>query len=153
MSTGESEFYVSYFQQPGRAEAEIGPDVRGWLGGFYAALSADTMPGVDHPDVHFVQLGGRLRERFPADTLPAWLTPEDLDVYASEFERTGMTGALNRYRNMDRDWEDLAAFGGRPPDPADTVHRWGPRRLHRLDERRHLSLRDDYAEDGRIAHP
>ena len=114
MSAGGSEFYVSYFQQPGRAEAEIEPDVRGWLGGFYAALSADTMPGVDDPDVHFVQSGGRLRDGFPADRLPAWLTPGDLDVYASEFERTGMTGALNRYRNMDRDWEDLAAFEGRP---------------------------------------
>jgi pimeloyl-ACP methyl ester carboxylesterase len=31
---GTEEFYVSYFQQPGRAEAEIEPDVRGWLGGF-----------------------------------------------------------------------------------------------------------------------
>ena len=114
MSTGDSEFYVSYFQQPGRAEAEIEPDVRGWLAGFYAALSADTMPGSEAPDVHFVQRGGRLRDRFPADTLPAWLTPEDLDLFAGEFERTGMTGALNRYRNMDRDWQDLAAFEGRP---------------------------------------
>lgn len=46
---GDEEFYVSYFQQPGRAEAEIEPDVRGWLAGFYAALSADTMPGPDAP--------------------------------------------------------------------------------------------------------
>ena len=90
------------------------PDVRGWLGGFYAALSADTMPGPDEPDVHVVARGGRLRDRFPADTLPAWLTTGDLDVYAGEFDRTGMTGALNRYRNMDRDWQDLAAFAGRP---------------------------------------
>src|SRR3954468_13424370 len=41
---GAEEFYVSYFQEPGRAEREIEPDVRGWLAGFYAALSADTMP-------------------------------------------------------------------------------------------------------------
>ncbi len=85
MSTDDSEFYVSYFQQPGRAEAEIEPDVRGWLAGFYAALSADTMPGSDGPDgpdVHIVRHGGRLRDGFPADTLPAWLAPEDLDVYA-----------------------------------------------------------------------
>ncbi|SDF43593.1 Pimeloyl-ACP methyl ester carboxylesterase [Blastococcus fimeti] len=116
MNAGGGEFYVSYFQQPGRAEAEIEPDVRGWLAGFYAALSADTMPGPDAPDVHGVQPGGALRDRFPADTLPAWLTPEDLDVYAGEFERTGMTGALNRYRNMDRDWADLAAFEARSLD-------------------------------------
>ncbi|MBO4256005.1 alpha/beta fold hydrolase [Streptomyces griseorubiginosus] len=111
---GEEEFYVSYFQEPGRAEAEIEPDVRGWLAGFYAALSADTMPAPGAPDPHFVTRGGTLRERFPAGPLPAWLGEDELDVYAGEFERTGLTGALNRYRNMDRDWEDLAAHHGAP---------------------------------------
>nr|WSW66599.1 alpha/beta hydrolase [Streptomyces sp. NBC_00995] len=111
----EQEFYVSCFQEPGRAEAEIEPDVRGWLAGFYAALSADTMPAADEPDPHFVARGGgRLRDRFPAGVRPAWLSEDDLDFYAGEFERTGMTGALNRYRNMDRDWADLARFEGAP---------------------------------------
>jgi pimeloyl-ACP methyl ester carboxylesterase len=109
---GEEEFYVSYFQEPGRAEAEIEPDVRGWLAGFFAALSADTMPPADAPDPHFVSQGGALRHRFPVGLLPAWLSEDDLDVYAAEFERTGMSGALNRYRNMDRDWEDLVGFDG-----------------------------------------
>ncbi|MFF4536113.1 alpha/beta fold hydrolase [Streptomyces aureus] len=108
----EQEFYVSYFQEPGRAEAEIEPDVRGWLAGFYAALSADTMPAEGEPDPHFVSPGRQLRDRFPAGPLPAWLSEEDLDVYAGEFERTGLTGALNRYRSMDRDWEDLAPHRG-----------------------------------------
>ena len=112
--TAPDEFYVGYFQQPGRAEAEIEPDVRGWLAGFYAALSADTMPEAGAPDPHFVRPGGTLRERFPAGALPAWLGEDELDVYAGEFERTGMTGALNRYRNMDRDWEDLADLDGAP---------------------------------------
>ncbi|SCK51263.1 alpha/beta fold hydrolase [Streptomyces sp. WMMB 322] len=111
---GTDEFYVSYFQQPGRAEAEIEPDVRGWLAGFYAALSADTMPAPDAQDPHFVSRGGTLRDRFPAGRLPAWLSEHELDFYAGEFERTGLTGALNRYRNMDRDWEDLARFAGAP---------------------------------------
>ncbi|GLW72730.1 epoxide hydrolase [Kitasatospora phosalacinea] len=108
------EFYVSYFQEPGRAEAEIEPDVRGWLAGFYAALSADTMPAPDQPDPHFVTPGGRLRDRFPADVLPAWLSEDELGVYVAEFERTGVTGALNRYRNLDRDWADLAPHRGAP---------------------------------------
>jgi pimeloyl-ACP methyl ester carboxylesterase len=111
---GDEEFYVSYFQQPGRAEAEIEPDVRGWLAGFYAALSADTMPGPGAPDPHFLSPGGTLRDRFPAGRRPAWLSEDDLDVYAGEFERTGMSGPLNRYRNMDRDWADLADFDGAP---------------------------------------
>ncbi|MEV8566674.1 alpha/beta hydrolase [Streptomyces sp. NPDC051322] len=111
---GDDEFYVSYFQQPGRAEAEVEPDVRGWLAGIYAALPADTMPAPDAPNPHFVGRGGKLRDRFPAGRLPGWLSEEDLDVYAAEFERTGITGPLNRYRNMDRDWEDLADFDGAP---------------------------------------
>ncbi|SNX65945.1 pimeloyl-ACP methyl ester carboxylesterase [Streptomyces sp. TLI_55] len=111
---GGEEFYVSYFQEPGRAEAEMEPDVRGWLAGFYAALSADTMPPPGAPDPHFVGKGGTLRDRFPRGPLPKWLGEQELDFYAGEFERTGLTGALNRYRNMDRDWEDLAAFDGAP---------------------------------------
>ncbi|HEX2316719.1 MAG TPA: hypothetical protein VHJ17_23440, partial [Thermomonospora sp.] len=111
---GEEEFYVGYFQEPGRAEAEIEPDVRGWLAGFYAALSADTMPAPELPDPHFVARGGRLRDRFPGGPPPSWLRDEDLDVYAAEFERTGLSGALHRYRNMDRDWEDLAPWDAAP---------------------------------------
>jgi len=111
---GDEEFYICYFQEPGRAEAEAEPDVRGWLAGFFAALSADTMPGQGAPDPHFVSRGRTLRDRFPAGSRPGWLSEADLDVYAEEFERTGFTGALNRYRNMDRDWADLAAFDGAP---------------------------------------
>ena len=33
MIGGDEEFYVRYFQEPGRAEAEIEPDVRGVAGG------------------------------------------------------------------------------------------------------------------------
>ncbi|WP_405612863.1 alpha/beta fold hydrolase [Streptomyces sp. NBC_00076] len=110
---GKEEFYVSYFQEPGRAEGEIEPDVRGWLAGFYAALSADTMPAPGAPDPHFVSPGGTLRDRFP-DRAPAWLGEHELGFYAGEFEHTGLTGALNRYRAMDLDWKDLADYAGAP---------------------------------------
>ncbi len=46
--------------------------------------------------------------------MPEWLSEADLDVYTGEFERTGFTGGLNRYRNVDRDWEDLRVFRDRP---------------------------------------
>jgi pimeloyl-ACP methyl ester carboxylesterase len=113
LAGGAEEFYVSYFQAPGRAEAEIEPDVRTWLAGIYAALSGDRAS--PSSDVFSIPPGGKLSDRFPsADPLPAWLTEADLDAYANEFERTGLTGALNRYRNVDRDWEDLAAWDGAP---------------------------------------
>ena len=43
--------------------------------------------------------------------LPAWLTEADLDYYTQAFVRTGFRGALNRLRNIDRDWEELARVG------------------------------------------
>jgi pimeloyl-ACP methyl ester carboxylesterase len=101
------EFYITYFQEPGRAEAEIETDVRAWLTGIYTTLSGESEPFVVPP-------GGRLSDRFTNGPLPAWLTPDDLDFYVGEFERTGFTGALGRYRNVDRDWADLAAWHGEP---------------------------------------
>ena len=109
---GEEQFYVSWFQQPGVAEAEIERDVRGWLAGFYAALSADTL--VEGGAHFFVAPGRAMRDRFPAGVLPGWLGERELDVAAAELERTGLSGALSRYRNFDRDWEDLAAWDGAP---------------------------------------
>jgi pimeloyl-ACP methyl ester carboxylesterase len=110
---GDAEFYISYFQQPGRAEAEIEPDVRGWLRGCYASLSGDTMPSEGTSHVFYIPPGSRMRDRFVSGAeLPAWLHGHDLDICVEEFERTGFTGALNRYRNVDRDWEDLAAYDG-----------------------------------------
>ena len=37
--------------------------------------------------------------------MPSWLTEQDLDFLAAEYERAGFTGGLNYYRNMDRNWE------------------------------------------------
>jgi pimeloyl-ACP methyl ester carboxylesterase len=111
---GDTEFYVSYFQRPGRAEAEIEPDIRRWLRGCYASLSGDTMPPGGAAHALYIPPGARMRDRFVSGELPAWLSDDDFDVYVGEFERTGFTGALNRYRNIDRDWEDLAEYDGAP---------------------------------------
>lgn len=115
---GDEEFYISYFQEPGRAEAEIEPDVRTWLAGFYVSASGDAPPMVPGTgSMATIPAGGRMRDRFhvpAADAMPVWLDDADLDFYAGEFERTGFSGALNRYRNVDRDWEDLAFTSGRP---------------------------------------
>ena len=34
--------------------------------------------------------------------LPPWLSHQDANYYATQFEKTGITGALNYYRNSDR---------------------------------------------------
>jgi len=111
-AAGDEEFYVEYFQQVGRAEAEIEADVRNWLLGFYWCASGDVRDG---PNISRVEPGRQLRDKFVyPQTLPAWLTEADLDVYAREFEYSGFFGPLSRYRNVDRDFHDLAALAGRP---------------------------------------
>ena len=51
--------------------------------------------------------------------LPAWLTEADLDYFAAEFARSGFRGGINRYRNMDRDWNELPQLeGARITQPA-----------------------------------
>jgi pimeloyl-ACP methyl ester carboxylesterase len=112
---GDEQFYIEYFQEPGVAEAEIEQDVRGWLAGFYVSASADATRPPDGGTIATVPAGGRLRDRFVVpEVLPGWLSEADLDVYAAEFEHGGFAGPLNRYRNVDRDWEDLNAFANRP---------------------------------------
>jgi pimeloyl-ACP methyl ester carboxylesterase len=110
---GDEEFYIEYFQQPGRAEAELDADVRRWLLGFYFTASGDAPPPTDAKTVATVARGAKMSDRFRyPETMPPWMTEADLDVYTAEFEHSGFTGGLNRYRNADRDWEDLAAFRG-----------------------------------------
>jgi pimeloyl-ACP methyl ester carboxylesterase len=112
---GDEEFYINYFQAPGRAESEIEEDVRSWLLGFYFSASGDARRPSGGGSVATVAHGGQLRDRFVVpDVMPAWLSDDDFNFYVSEFERTGFTGGLNRYRNVDRDWEDLAPWAGQP---------------------------------------
>jgi pimeloyl-ACP methyl ester carboxylesterase len=109
---GGDEFYVDYFQIPGRAEAEIEEDVRGWLLGFYWCASGDIVNG---PNIALVERGKRLRDKLVhPEKMPRWLSEEELEIYTREFEYSGFFGPLSRYRNVDRDWEDLAGFAERP---------------------------------------
>jgi len=42
--------------------------------------------------------------------VPPWLTVQDIDVFATEYQRTGFRGGLNWYRNIDRNWELTAPW-------------------------------------------
>ncbi|XP_073222238.1 epoxide hydrolase 1-like [Cicer arietinum] len=46
------------------------------------------------------------------DTLPSWLTEADLAYFVSKFEKTGFTGGLNYYRNLNLNWELMAPRHG-----------------------------------------
>lgn len=104
--------YAIYFQEPGVAEAEFEADVRRSLLLFMYGISGDAPPDL----LTYLFTGkpasaGALDGVPEPETLPAWLSEADLDVYAGAYERTGFTGALNVYRNFDHDWADLPEVG------------------------------------------
>jgi pimeloyl-ACP methyl ester carboxylesterase len=113
--TVDAQFYQLYFQEPGVAEAELERDPHVALATMLYGGSGDA-PRFDGAGIGMVSRGGGfLRGAVAAPTkLPAWLSERDIDFYAGEFRRTGFRGALNWYRNIDRNWELLAPFAGAP---------------------------------------
>jgi pimeloyl-ACP methyl ester carboxylesterase len=101
---GEKQFYQLYFQEPGKAEAELEADVRKTMLMWLYSGSGDAPP-----DKRWRSLFGKSETLLDIGTvpekLPAWLTEADLDFNTEEFKRTGFRGALNWYRNIDRMWE------------------------------------------------
>jgi pimeloyl-ACP methyl ester carboxylesterase len=101
-------FYQVYFQEEGVAEAEFEADVRAFLRKCYHAWSGEGVWPRDkkHGDALLVGL-------VDPDPFPGWLTPADLDYYVGEFERSGLRGPLNRYRNNARDHAQLSRLAGK----------------------------------------
>ncbi len=103
----DSFFYIDYFQNVGVAEKELEADPRRSLKLVLFALSGDRPPEAGMGLVGKPKGQGLLDGMMDPQPLPAWLTDADLDFYAAEFAKSGFRGPINRYRNMDRDWEEL----------------------------------------------
>ncbi|MET8473428.1 alpha/beta hydrolase [Streptomyces sp. NPDC006422] len=115
-------FYIVWFQEPGVADRALAQNVRRTL----VTREIWSAEWAARPDEHFP----------PAP----WLSEEELAYYVAEFERTGFTGGLNYYRNMDRTWALTEHLAGRTIDrpalfvtgSADPVGRFMP--ADRLEE-------------------
>ncbi|GLT58720.1 hypothetical protein SLA2020_315900 [Shorea laevis] len=100
------DYYICRFQEPGEIEtefAQIGTEEL--LKEFFTYRLPDpfrfpkgTMPFGHQPESPVV--------------LPPWLSEEDIKYYASKFEKTGFTGGVNYYRNLNRNSELLAPWVG-----------------------------------------
>jgi pimeloyl-ACP methyl ester carboxylesterase len=120
--TADAQFYMLYFQQPGPAEAEFESDVRASVrnmlfgasgDGVAASRAAAAANGGQGTNLSMVPNGGRfMRGSGAPEKLPAWVTEADVDAYANDFRQTGFRGALNYYRNLDRNWEIQGALVG-----------------------------------------
>jgi len=77
--------YILYFQEPGKAEADIEPRIETWLETSMRRIAKNE----------------------------SFLTEETLQVYSDAFRKGGLTGPLNYYRNIDRNWETTAHLEGK----------------------------------------
>jgi pimeloyl-ACP methyl ester carboxylesterase len=99
-------YYMVYFQEPGVADAELAADPRRTLRMLLYSASGDAPAAapVVPPGGGFLDF---LRE---PPQLPGWLTEADLDAFTEDYARTGFTGGLNWYRNLDRTWSLTTAW-------------------------------------------
>jgi pimeloyl-ACP methyl ester carboxylesterase len=109
---GDTFFYILYFQEPGVADAELDADPAEMMTRMLAGLTvrpddAERIAGLAAPD------GRGFVDRLPeVEELPPWLSQEELDHYIEVFSKTGFTGGINWYRNMDRNWETTPQLDG-----------------------------------------
>lgn len=136
--------YVVAFQEPGVADAILRRDVEKTFRLFFRAdrMSAAEFAALpsDAPQRNF-ELLAALQAEVPADA-ELIVDDEDLRFYVDTYERTGFTGGINWYRNIDRNWrltEDIeqriqvpCLYVGAeddvvlPPSSADGMERWAP---------------------------
>jgi pimeloyl-ACP methyl ester carboxylesterase len=108
MVYGDRFFYILYFQQVGPPEAELGADARTTMASVLYGASGEATAGREMPtELPPMEGTGFLTMMTEPPALPymgpegAWLTADDLDVYATEFAHSGFFGPVSWYRNLD----------------------------------------------------
>lgn len=89
------DFYIVWFQDPGVADEALAKNVRRTL--------ASTRVWTD----------SWAREEEDPPSTPRFMSEAELAVYVEAFERTGFTGGLSYYRNIDRNWGLTQPYDGR----------------------------------------
>ena len=119
-------FYQEYFATLGPIIDEIEVDLRGWVRDIVWTVSGDALAasGLELEGQDPVELtrasalclkpGDLMRERFVTpDSMPAWFTESDLDVFVEALECGGFAGPLSYYHNLGNDWHDLEPYAKR----------------------------------------
>jgi pimeloyl-ACP methyl ester carboxylesterase len=121
-------FYWNYFERPGVADAEFAADPRSALRRLLVGASGDGAGAGRYEQALVTDPErGWLADMPEPEVLPDWLTEQDLDELTESYAK-GFTGALNWYRNLDRNWELTAPWhGARVTPPA--LYMYGDRDL------------------------
>jgi pimeloyl-ACP methyl ester carboxylesterase len=166
---GDRFLYILYFQEPGKAEAELDPRAREMMRGMLYTASGSVDPSHIRRLVELPKTARFLDAMIQPEKLPDWLREEDLEVYVAEFERTGFRGGLNWYRNFDRNWATTAYLSGAKvqqpalmiaaeldpvlrPELAAGMEAWVPnlRRTHIVKDCGHWTQQEKPAEVNRL---
>ncbi|XLT85857.1 hypothetical protein HN873_007610 [Arachis hypogaea] len=91
-------FYITRWQEPGRAEADFGRfDVKSVIRNIYTLFSSSEIP-IAADDQEIMDLFD------PSKPLPPWFSEEDLQTYASLYENSGFRYPLQvPYRSLNKD--------------------------------------------------
>jgi len=101
--------YMVKFQEPGVADRALAADVRKTFqlfmrrGGLFNAEKFAKLPP-DAPERKF-QLLIMLEQPVESYTGELFLSDDELKVFVDTYQKTGFTGGINWYRNIDRNWE------------------------------------------------
>ncbi|XP_072959333.1 epoxide hydrolase 1-like [Typha angustifolia] len=94
------DYYVCAFQEPGRMEAEFAQTKTALLmRKFLTFHDPSPIYGIGAPPTKEI-------------VLPSWLSEEDVNYFASKFDKSGFTGGLNYYRALDLNWELTSPWTG-----------------------------------------
>ena len=118
---GPDYYFVHFNRQPGVADAVLDANVPRFLTNLYRQNLPQTPP---EPGMAMINLA--LAEVPQGEPV---MGEEDLQVLVTSFEKTGFTGSINWYRNLDRNWHllsdadpviphpTLMIYGARDPVP------------------------------------
>lgn len=100
-------FYMTYFQQQGIAELEFGQNNERALRMIYNSIAGDREKNTwlaDRPADSAFLTGMK-----DTGKRPSFMTEDDFQTYVTSFSVGGWRGPINRYRNLDQDWQDARA--------------------------------------------
>lgn len=101
--------YMVKFQEPGLADKALAADVRKTFqlfmrrGGLFNAREFAKLPA-NGPERNF-HLLTMLEQPVESFSGKVFLSDPELDVFVQTYQKTGFTGGINWYRNIDRNWE------------------------------------------------
>ncbi|KAL5561423.1 hypothetical protein UlMin_031170 [Ulmus minor] len=98
------DFYICRFQVPGEGEEDFSSNTVN----VFKRVLANRNPS---PPIIPKEIGFRGIYKDP-ETLPSWLSEQDLDHFATKFNEKGFTGGLNYYRALRLTWELTAPWQG-----------------------------------------